>query len=83
MTNLTLFNKKVTINEEKYMQRCSGVTTVLTVFSIASICKYGFKEHMRRAWCKDVGKQCLLGLIISGILFVSCIERDEEEITEE
>lgn len=60
------------------VQRCitisNAICTVLFIFSIADIFKYGIKEHFKRAY-SEPGKQLLLGFVVEILVIFSCIEK--------
>lgn len=62
------------IDIQRVLTISNAICTVLFVFSIADIIKYGFKEHMKRAY-SEPGKQFLLGFVVELLVILSCIEK--------
>ena len=63
-----------TVDINKVIDRSNAVCTALSILTIASICKHGFKEHMKRAYSEPL-KQFALGGLIEILIILSCVEK--------
>lgn len=74
----TVVRKVRKMGYEVDVQRCitisNAICTLLFILSVADIIKYGFKEHMKRAYSNPL-QQFGLGVIIEVLVILSCTKK--------